>query len=597
VENSLSVGTVSALDGTLVVDDLIIAYVKKTPNKNEWCIYSKSGKKMGCYKTKDEAVERLRQIEYFKHNKANEFIDVDDVIASFVIYNLVLNGSEIDVCDYFDEYLCGCDELAEGVDVTENYLRFRQTEPDKYDSFRIINISVKQGIKAVLGIINGPPKKTEIQSYLFDKSKWTTKDATKWIKDHGKKASASANSNMLRIKFNVSDVKIEQPDAVAIANIDSFFDEIDKNRQKDLMYIAFKLVHEGTNANLDHFLYDELKSAQKTPINKPLNWLHWEPNIGVIYDATLVDATDIEGAYIEAHAVVWKYKYRDYAMEIENRHSEGELFFSMEVWYSQSECPICKKTYSAREEAAGKTCEHLASRFYERAEDPNMATCYRILRGLTFGGAAVVDLPADKGAEALAVASKNKADSDKEVFDAMKRLDDGTLVYTEAEIEELKDKVRASVREELSNEGAHAKELEDRDKQIADLQKTIEGLNTELAEAQKKLDETIKEFDEHKSSIEKEKLVAKRTASLIEAGYQFSQDEKEKEAVIASFVAMDENAFEFVLKTIKDKNEEVAAATASRKTGGVPVGSTVTSSGGTTLGQKMSKIKDLLTKV
>lgn len=43
--------------------------IKKRGNK--WCIYSKTGEKnLGCYYTKEAANRRLRQIEYFKHNKS-----------------------------------------------------------------------------------------------------------------------------------------------------------------------------------------------------------------------------------------------------------------------------------------------------------------------------------------------------------------------------------------------------------------------------------------------------------------------------------------------------------------------------------------------
>lgn len=34
---------------------------------SQWCVESEDGKNMGCYDTKKEAEERLRQIEYFKH--------------------------------------------------------------------------------------------------------------------------------------------------------------------------------------------------------------------------------------------------------------------------------------------------------------------------------------------------------------------------------------------------------------------------------------------------------------------------------------------------------------------------------------------------
>lgn len=33
---------------------------------SQWCIFSKSGKKLGCYPSKKQAQKRLREIEFFK---------------------------------------------------------------------------------------------------------------------------------------------------------------------------------------------------------------------------------------------------------------------------------------------------------------------------------------------------------------------------------------------------------------------------------------------------------------------------------------------------------------------------------------------------
>jgi hypothetical protein len=38
---------------------------------NEWCVLSEEGKKLGCYPSRKQAEERLREIEYFKHKKDN----------------------------------------------------------------------------------------------------------------------------------------------------------------------------------------------------------------------------------------------------------------------------------------------------------------------------------------------------------------------------------------------------------------------------------------------------------------------------------------------------------------------------------------------
>jgi len=47
------------------------AVIKKTPDKEEWCVYSEKGKSMGCYPSKAKAEERLDQIEMFKHMKGH----------------------------------------------------------------------------------------------------------------------------------------------------------------------------------------------------------------------------------------------------------------------------------------------------------------------------------------------------------------------------------------------------------------------------------------------------------------------------------------------------------------------------------------------
>jgi hypothetical protein len=53
----------------LEATDKAIAVIRKKGNK--FCIYSKTGKNLGCYKTKKEAENRLSQIEMWKHMKDN----------------------------------------------------------------------------------------------------------------------------------------------------------------------------------------------------------------------------------------------------------------------------------------------------------------------------------------------------------------------------------------------------------------------------------------------------------------------------------------------------------------------------------------------
>lgn len=52
----------------LLEDQMIkVSFIRK--RKGKYCVISKKGKTLGCYKSRAAAVKRLRQIEYFKHNK------------------------------------------------------------------------------------------------------------------------------------------------------------------------------------------------------------------------------------------------------------------------------------------------------------------------------------------------------------------------------------------------------------------------------------------------------------------------------------------------------------------------------------------------
>lgn len=78
------------------------------------------------------------------------------------------------------------------IDITKNLIRIRQKDPALFqkDSMRTVDLSKDQGIKSVMGKKIGSDT-MEIQSYLFDKEKWTEARAKKWVKDHDGTLSAS----------------------------------------------------------------------------------------------------------------------------------------------------------------------------------------------------------------------------------------------------------------------------------------------------------------------------------------------------------------------------------------------------------------------
>lgn len=90
-------------------------------------------------------------------------------------------------------------------DVTENTIRIRVRDPGDFDpkafgddgKFRTITIGDKdQGIQATIGKLEGEDS-TTVQSYVFDKEKWTPARAQTWVDDHGKDFDPNATEKVL----------------------------------------------------------------------------------------------------------------------------------------------------------------------------------------------------------------------------------------------------------------------------------------------------------------------------------------------------------------------------------------------------------------
>ncbi len=76
-------------------------------------------------------------------------------------------------------------EMAFAPVITENYIRFRQLDPNEFDktTFRTIVIDKKRGIKGIVGK-KKEESKTTLQSYIFLKEKWSKDEANKWVENH-----------------------------------------------------------------------------------------------------------------------------------------------------------------------------------------------------------------------------------------------------------------------------------------------------------------------------------------------------------------------------------------------------------------------------
>jgi hypothetical protein len=116
-------------------------------------------------------------------------------------------------------------------DVTENYIRLRQREPDEFvdGSFRTIDISASEGIKAVIGHLKSDPEGgTVVQSYLFDKDKWTVERAEAWVKQHAKRPLESILKHYKEVDMSRdTEKRVVKFVRAKVANIDEERCEVD----------------------------------------------------------------------------------------------------------------------------------------------------------------------------------------------------------------------------------------------------------------------------------------------------------------------------------------------------------------------------------
>lgn len=99
---------------------------------------------------------------------------------------------------------------AKPVEETENYIRIRIKDPDDFQegSFITKTLSEEQGIKAVMGRL--PDEETlTIQTYLFDKEKWTVETAQAWVDEHEKALKALSHDAIRDAIYRVIDAPLE----------------------------------------------------------------------------------------------------------------------------------------------------------------------------------------------------------------------------------------------------------------------------------------------------------------------------------------------------------------------------------------------------
>jgi len=97
---------------------------------------------------------------------------------------------------------------------TDQFIRSGHRSPDDFqsDSLRTITISEEEGIKAVIGKPKGKDT-TEVQSYLFDKSKgWTVDKAKAWFEQHKDQEKVKLHEHVSAIlPFKILEKIVDKP--------------------------------------------------------------------------------------------------------------------------------------------------------------------------------------------------------------------------------------------------------------------------------------------------------------------------------------------------------------------------------------------------
>jgi len=162
---------------------------------------------------------------------------------------------------------------------TDRYIRSGHVSPDKFEenSFRTIVLSEKEGIKAIIGKLKGGDT-TQVQSYLFDKSKgWTVEKAKEWFEKHHKEDKRERFSVVFPILEKIVDKPLKIKGIAITAGISRNFNIY---LEEELASFAEKL--KGAPVYLEHV-------TAENAVGKVINaW--WDPQSKAVwYEAEIYD--------------------------------------------------------------------------------------------------------------------------------------------------------------------------------------------------------------------------------------------------------------------------------------------------------------------
>lgn len=357
--------------------------------------------------------------------------------------------------------------------------------------------------------------------------------------------------------------------------------------QIDLYYIKSVLVSTGWNKNDDVFDSKQTWAARSTPEDKQFNFMHNENDIiGHITGSYVVDRngnkidesedqTSPQEFDIITEAVLYNSwtnpDNRDRMQKIISEIEQGKWFVSMECLFSGFDYALLDNNGVAkvleRNEGSAFLTKHL--RAYGGTGQYEGYQIGRLLKDISFSGKGLVSKPANPRSVILDSSRAFHTTSESNVLTSFPKGDNNMsdLNLLEKQLAEVRSEL-ASAKEEnkVLREQLEAIASKEQGESIAKLEAALteqveivknlqaslvekETLLTELHNSIAVKDGEMKKKDEELMYMKKKENMAKRKASLLEAGFE----DAEAEESLAAYDALSDEAFETVLAAMKKK--------------------------------------------
>jgi len=369
---------------------------------------------------------------------------------------------------------------------------------------------------------------------------------------------------------------------LSLAAIIASSDSVDKNT--DLYYLESVLVSTNWNGNDDVFMADSTWAARDTPVDKQFNFMHDENDIiGHIISSHVIDSegTTISADIMEPPSsfdIITKAVLYNSWTDTENKIRMDNIIAEIKEgkWFVSMECSFAGFDYSVMDDMGN---QHVVARDSESAFLTKHLRAYggtgeyegykigRALRDISFSGKGLVSNPANP--RSIILNSKSIAFSvDAPSFIGDLKMSDSKVL--EEQISEIKSELTQANEtiEGLKAEAAKVEALssdietleasvKEKEEIIASLEEKVSTSETQVSELTASLEASQTELTANKTELYEAKKREKdnlRKAALVEAGMESS----EAEANLASFEALDDEAFDAVISLYAAKSSTVA---------------------------------------